>query len=152
MRLHSLIALAAGAASLAAIQSMPSELSALVAAASLQGRVVAWCGGEFRVGRPGSYALAVESASGGGRYLVIESNAALAELAPYSDEPEVSCYSPAVARKLDATIAVSETIEGGIRPIWKTTVICAFVENTRAVCWQYSPARRTFVKVGGWIT
>ena len=31
-------------------------------------------------------------------------------------------------------------------------VICAFVEDTRAVCWQYSPDAPAFVEVAGWVT
>jgi len=33
-----------------------------------------------------------------------------------------------------------------------TTVVCAFVENTYAVSWQYSPDSRAFEKIGEWTT
>lgn len=152
MRLLGLFLLALGFAPQTPMEPMPSDLSALVAGARLEGSVVSWCRGEFRPGDRDWYALAVTSAEGGGRYVVIEPNAAVTELASYTDGAEVSCYTPARARQLDTTIKVSETIEGGVKPRWKTTVICGFVEDTRATCWQYSPALRTFVKVGGWIT
>jgi hypothetical protein len=37
-------------------------------------------------------------------------------------------------------------------PRFNTTVVCGFLEDTVAECWQYSPDDRAFVKVGGWTT
>lgn len=147
-----LLSLALGAASISAAQSVPSELSALAAAARLERPVVGWCRGEFRSGHPGAYAVAISSANGGGRHMVLESDATVMELASFTGSPDLSCYTPAAARKLNATIGGSRTIHGEITPAWSTTVVCAFVENTRAVCWQYSPDRAVFVKVGEWVT
>jgi len=31
-------------------------------------------------------------------------------------------------------------------------VAADFVDETSAVCWRYSPADRTFVRVGEWVT
>jgi hypothetical protein len=39
-----------------------------------------------------------------------------------------------------------------VAPAFSTTVVCGFVEETSAVCWQYSPAARAFIKIGEWQT
>ncbi len=114
--------------------------------------VLSWCRGEFRAGRPAAYAVAVGSANGSGRYLVLESDAAAVGLASFTDGADLSCYTTEEAKQLDRSIASTDIIHGTIAPTFPTTVVCAFVESTRAVCWQYSPAKRTFVQVGGWIT
>jgi hypothetical protein len=130
----------------------PPDLSALIAGAKLEARPSAWCRGEFRRGRPGAYAVAVPSPSGGGRYLVLEPGGAVTELGTYAEGFELSCYAPREAENLDAIIRNSETIEGRITPRWRTTVVCGFTDDTTAACWQYSPQNRAFVKVGGWVT
>jgi hypothetical protein len=114
-------------------------------------RHVAWCRGEFRGARHSGYALALASDSGG-RYLVLEPDGKVFALASFTGGAELSCYTPAQARQLNHTIAQSETIHGKVAPRWNTPVVCAFVEDTSAVCWQYSPAGRVFVEVGRWIT
>jgi hypothetical protein len=43
-------------------------------------------------------------------------------------------------------------MHGRVAPTFPTTVVCGFVESTRAVCWQRSPATGGFVTVGGWTT
>jgi hypothetical protein len=136
----------------AAQAAPPAALSAMVAKARVDGQLVTWCRGQFRAGRPNAYAAAVTSSAGGGRYLVFDSDAAVVELAPYKDTPELACYTPAEARKLDAVIRESEAISGRIAPAFATTVVCGFVEDTYAMCWQYSPQARAFVKVGEWQT
>lgn len=136
----------------AAAQSPPPDLSALAASARLDGQVSGWCRGEFRAGHPDAYAVAVTAANGGGRYVVLESEVAAVNLAVFRGSPEISCYAPERARELHVAIRSSATIHGQIVPVWSTTVICAFVEGTRAVCWQYSPDARAFVQVGEWIT
>jgi hypothetical protein len=143
----------AAAASLHAAQpATPPDLSALVAKAGVDGRVASWCSGEFRTrGRKG-YAASVTRAHGGGRYLVFEAGQAVGELESFQGTPDLSCYTPAEARKLNASIRSSDTIGGGVVPLFTTTVVCGFVENTRAICWQYSPKTRTFVKIGEWQT
>jgi hypothetical protein len=138
--------------SIAAAQPVPSELSAWAAKARLEGAIVASCRGEFRSGRPRGYAVAIASQPKGGRYLVVESDATVVQLASFVGGADLSCYTPAAARKLDRAIGESEAIHGQIAPRWRTTIVCGFVEDTRAVCWQYSPASREYVKVGGWIT
>lgn len=145
-----LLALVTG--SMAAAQPVPPELSTLAATARLDRPVVGWCRGEFRSGHPGAYAVAVSGEKGGGRYLVLESDATVVELAGFTDGPQLSCYTPAEARKLDLVIGSSLAIHGQITPAWNTAVVCAFEENTRATCWQHSPVTGAFVKVGGWIT
>ncbi len=139
-------------ASFAAAQPAPADLVALAANARIEGQVVRWCHGEFRSGHSGAFAVAVSSANGGGRYLVLDSNGSVDELASFSDDADLSCYSPAQAQKLNSTIRSSSTIHGQVSPIWSTTVVCGFVDNTSSVCWQYSPATRAFVKVGEWVT
>jgi hypothetical protein len=140
------------AASIAAAQPAPSELSALVAKARLDGPVAAWCRGEFRPGHPRAFVVAITSAAGGGRYLLLESDATVTELASFTRGADLSCYTRAEARKLDVVIGHSETIHGHITPRRSTAVVCAFVDDTTSVRWQYSPADVVFVKVGGWVT
>lgn len=88
----------------------------------------------------------------GRRYVVIESDATAHELSAYKGGADIACYAPAEVKGLNATIAASETIHGKVNPRWSTTMVCGFVEDTEAVCWQYSPAESRFVTVGGWIT
>ncbi len=139
-------------AAIAAAQSMPAELSSRLAQAGVTQPVAAWCQGEFRSGHPGAWVVAVKSGPLGGRYLVLESNTAVVELAPFSGGADVACYTATEARKLDRGIRASETIHGQVTPRFSTAVVCAFVEDTSAVCWQYSPVTRAFVRVGRWTT
>ncbi len=76
----------------------------------------------------------------------------IAAAAAFTGGADLACYSPAKAKDLDRSIRSNGTMHGGISPQWSTTVVCGFVDNTNAVCWQYSPAARAFVKVGEWIT
>lgn len=141
------------AGTLSAAQPVPPlDLSALMTKARVDGTLVGWCRGQLRAGRPDGYAVAVASATAGGRYLVLGDDATVVELAPYVEAPELSCYTPAEARKLNQSIRSSATISGGVAPAFATTVVCAFVEDTSAVCWQYSAKARAFVKVGEWQT
>jgi len=144
-------ALALAAGSIGAAQPVPAALSRLAARARLESPVVDWCSGEFRAGHPGGYAVAL-SASTGGRYAVLESDATVVELASFARTPDLACYTPAQARKLHDDIRRSETIHGQIRPRWRTTVVCAFVDEVTSRCWQYSPADHVFVEIGGWVT
>jgi len=146
------IVLCLAAASLSAARPVPPALAALAARARLDGAIAVWCGGAFRPGRRGAFALAVTRPVGSGRYLVLEADATTSDLAPFDGTPDLSCYSRPEAVKLDRTIAESETVHGRVAPRWNTTVVCAFVEATHARCWQYSPAERTFVTVGEWTT
>lgn len=153
MKLPLLLTLTAAVATLSAAQAAPpADLSAMAARALVDGQLVSWCRGQFRAGRPNAYAAAVTSAGGGGRYFVFDGDTAVVELAAFKGTPEVACYTPVDARKLDVAIRESETISGRIVPAFATTVVCAFVEDASATCWQYSPKTRTFVNVGGWQT
>ena len=145
-------AAAAVTMALAASPQVPPALSELAAKAGVKGPFASWCSGEFRSGRPGAFAVAVGSARKGGRYVVVESDGKTYELSSYAGGAELACYTPAEAKHLDAVIAESETIHGKVAPSWSTTVVCGFVEDTQAVCWQYSPEIRHVVKVGGWVT
>ena len=143
---------AAAALSAAQPAPPPSELSALMAKTRVVGQLAGWCRGEFRAGRRNAFAAAVASAGGGGRYLVLDGDADVVELAAFKGAPDLSCYAPGEARKLSESIRRSDTISGRVVPTFATTVICGFVEDTNAACWQYSPAARAFVKIGGWVT
>jgi hypothetical protein len=149
--LLTLVALTLWAGLPAVAQSVPPELSRLAARAGLESPMAGWCRGEFRAGHSGAYAVAITGA-GGGRYVVLDADASVMELAPFARTPELACYTPAEARKLNADIRQSETIHGQVRPRWATTVVCAFVDEVTSVCWQYSPARHAFVDIGGWVT
>src|SRR3954466_958702 len=65
-----LIAIHVAAAVAAAVPPVPADLAALAAKAHTSGTIAGWCRGEFRPGRPGAFAAAVASTSGGGRYVV----------------------------------------------------------------------------------
>ena len=147
-----LIAVALAVGSIAAAQPVPPELSALAAKARLAGPVAAWCRGEFRSKHPRAFAVAITSAADGGRYAVIEMDATVTELGSFTRSADLSCYTREAARKLNGVIGHSKTIQGRITPRWSTTVVCAFVDPTTSVCWQYSPTERVFVEVGGWTT
>lgn len=147
-----LLLLAASAATTTAMQAVPSSLSERLAKANISRPVAGWCAGEFRPGRTGAYAVAVTSTTGGGRYLVVESDATVVELGGFTGGADVSCYSPAEAQKMSDTIRQSDTVQGSITPQYSTTLVCAFIDDTSAVCWQYSPSKGAFVKVGSWVT
>jgi hypothetical protein len=140
------------AASIAVPQEIPAEVSALLAKSGVGGKVTAWCRAEFRGGQRGAYAVALASRSGGGRYLALEPDGRRTELGTFTGDADLSCYSRAEAETLDGTIRQSETIRGRVVPRWNTTVVCGFLDETSAECWQYAPASRTFVKVGQWVT
>ncbi|MEO8193498.1 MAG: hypothetical protein ABI681_06580 [Gemmatimonadales bacterium] len=132
-------------------QSAPPELIALAGKARLDGNVSAWCRGEFR-GKTPAYAVAISDESGGGRYVIIKRDASVVKLAAFAGTADLSCYTPAQARELDRSIRDSEGVHGTVTLRWSTTVVCGFVDDTHSICWQYSPVRQAFVKVGEWIT
>ncbi|HXG87356.1 MAG TPA: hypothetical protein VNJ02_03390 [Vicinamibacterales bacterium] len=130
----------------------PPDLTALAVQARLDLPFAAWCRGQFRPGHSRAFAAALSSTADGGRYVVLERDGRVTELASFTGGADLSCYTRAEAQKLNGAIARSETIHGQITPRWRTTVVCAFIDATTAVCWQYSPADGGFVKVGGWVT
>ena len=83
---------------------------------------------------------------------MLEEDGTVEELAMFSGDAEVSCLSLTDAEQLGADIRGSLTIKGDVVPRWTTAVICGFVEDTSAVCWQFSPEDGQFLEVGGWIT
>ena len=135
----------------AASGQMPAELTALIARARLDGSATAWCRAAFRDGPSSAFAVAV-TAGTGGRYVALETDGRVSELARFTGRPDLSCYTRAQAEDLNRSIKQSETIEGQITPRFNTTVVCAFTEGTTARCWQYSPTDSAFVEVGNWTT
>jgi hypothetical protein len=125
---------------------VPSAARRVAAAAGIPDPVLAACQGQFRPGQRG-FAIAA-----GGRYLVLDGSGTPAELARFEGKPDLSCYSRAQARDLHREIQRSDTLSGRVAPRFDTTTICAFVEATTATCWQYSPAERMYIEVGGWTT
>jgi len=95
---------------------------------------------------------ALAMAAAGGRYLVLDGGGAVVELAAFTGAPDLPCYSRAKALALHRDIQRSETLSGTIAPRFATAVICGFIEPTTATCWQYSPADRAYVEIGGWRT
>jgi hypothetical protein len=154
MRKHlaPLLTLLLPAALLAETPALPQDLLALVASARIGGSVSDWCRVELGPAHPRAFVVAVRSPVGGGHYFVLGLNADRIELAAFAGQAELSCLTAPQAKALDTTIKQSETVHGAIEPVWNTTVVCAFLEPTRAVCWQFSPHRRAFVKVGEWLT
>jgi hypothetical protein len=140
------------AASTARVRAVPADLAALAARARLDGPVAAWCRAEFRPGAAGAFAVGVTSPGGGGRYIAIDADGRASELGAFKGLADVACHTRAWADTLDAAIRESETIHGHITPRWNTTVVCGFIDDTSATCWQYSPGDRTFVQVGEWVT
>jgi hypothetical protein len=133
-------------------QLPPPDLAELTFKARLTGTIVSYCPAEFEAGRTGAYALAVISPDGNGRYVAVHPDATMQEIIPFSHTGELSCYTSVQALKLHDTIQKSRTLYGSLEPRFDSTVVCTFVDDTTATCWQYSPAARDFVKVGQWRT
>jgi hypothetical protein len=132
-------------------KSAPADLVRLIGEAHMDAPV-AWCRGAFRPGGPPGYAAAVTNSTDG-RYVVLQAGMPALELASFVvGTADLSCYTPARARRLTEDIRASGIIHGSVAPRWTTTVICGFTDATTSVCWQYSPGERKFVRVGGWIT
>ena len=146
-----IVALGVGVAAQSASVEIPPDLRALLGRSKLSGPIATWCGAPLRAGEPRAFALALMSADGG-RYVILDAESRVRALARYRGQPDLSCYTRAEAEKLQRTIQQSDTIHGQIAPRFSTTVICGFVEDTTAECWQYSPANQMFVKIGGWTT
>jgi hypothetical protein len=145
------LALALAVASLAIAQAIPPPLTALAQRANLSGSVTSWCAAQFRPAQTGAYAVAVNAAAGG-RYIALEPDGRTTELGRFTGRPDLSCYSRDEAQQLDGAIRTSETIRGAITPRWDSTVVCGFISDTTAQCWQFSPAEDMFVRVGEWTT
>ena len=84
--------------------------------------------------------------------MVFEADGTVDDLAGFGSAASLSCYTRAEANGLDDTIRSSDTIHGHVTPRWDTTVVCGFIDDTNAVCWQFSPADRAFVTIGEWVT
>lgn len=125
---------------------VPSAARQMAAAAGITDPVLSACQGQFRPGQRG-FAIAA-----GGRYVVLDGSGTPAELATFEGRPDVSCYSRGQARDLHRDIQRSDTLSGRVAPRYDTTTICAFVDATTAMCWQYSPTERMYAEVGGWST
>jgi hypothetical protein len=125
---------------------VPSAARRMAAEVGVTDPVLAACQGQFRPGQRG-FAIAA-----GGRYLVLDGSGAPVELATFEGKPDLSCYSRGQARDLHRDIQRSDTLSGRVAPRYDTTTVCAFVDATTATCWQYSPAERTYIEVGGWTT
>lgn len=135
----------------AASGQMPAELTARIAKARIDGSATAWCRAGFRDGQLNAFAVAV-TAGTGGRYVALDADGRVSELARFSGRPDLSCYTRTQADDLNRSLKQSETIHGQVTPRFSTTVVCAFTDNTTARCWQYSPTDSAFVDVGSWTT
>jgi hypothetical protein len=140
-------------ASALATQASPgASLPDLLLRAGIRGTPAASCRGEFRLGHPNEFAVAMNDADGQSRYFVVQDDGTRYELDVYSDKPDLACYTITEADRLNATIARSDTINGRITAEWDGHVVCGFIEPTIAVCWQFAPEQRRFVRIGGWTT
>ncbi|HUR32844.1 MAG TPA: hypothetical protein VM032_03560 [Vicinamibacterales bacterium] len=128
------------------------DLGPLLARAGLRDPVDAACRAEFRPGHPREFAIALRTTEGAGRYVAVQDDGRATHLAEFSGKADLSCYTVTEADRLNANIARSTTINGRVTAEWDGAVICGFVEPTAAVCWQYAPEQRRFVRVGGWTT
>jgi hypothetical protein len=140
----------ASGATQSAIAPVPPELAALAARASLDGRITAWCRGTIGFSGEG-FAVAVTTPTTRD-YLALERDGRATTLASFSGLPDLACYTRREAEQLDRTIRESETVEGKVTPRWDSTVVCGFVNDTEAICWQFSPDSKSFVVVGRWTT
>ena len=132
-------------------QDLPPALVALAHTARLEGQITAWCRAEFRAGYASAFAAAV-STPGGGRYVALDSDGKVTELARFAGKPEIECHTRGAAEKLALTLRQTRTVHGDLVPRWGTTVVCGFVDATTARCWQFSTSDRVFVQVGEWFT
>ena len=146
-----ILALVVGVAAQGDPVKVAPDLGLLLGKTKLPGEIVAWCGAELRAGEPRAFALALNRAEGG-RYVMLHADTHVSPLAAYKGRADLSCYTRAAAEKLNRTIRESGTINGQIAPLWDTSVICGFIDDTTAECWQYSPISQLFMKVGGWTT
>jgi hypothetical protein len=141
------------AVSTRAAQAPPAaSLNELLARAGIRGTPSASCHGEFRPGHPNDVAVAMNDADGQSRYFVVQDDGKRYDLDVYSGKPDLACYTVTEADRLNATIARSDTINGRITAEWDGHVVCGFIEPTIAVCWQFAPEQRRFVRIGGWTT
>ena len=125
--------------------TLPPDLAKLIEDASLNGPVHSFC--------PAADGFAVATVSAGEpRYVVLYRDGRVQKLSAFKGQSDLKCYNRREADKLAESLKSSETIEGSLTPRWDTIVVCGFVEETMAVCWQYSPTEGVFVGVGGWIT
>ena len=147
----SIRALSAGSSLSPVPGAQPAELAALTTKAGLVGTVTAWCRAEFRAGQSSAFAVAVSSGSGG-RYIAIEADGRSIELARFTGRPDLACYTRAQADDLARSLKQSQTIDGQVTPRFNTTVVCGFIDDTTARCWQYAVTDSAFVEVGGWVT
>jgi hypothetical protein len=130
----------------------PAELVELTIKARLSGTILSFCAAEFTPGRKGAFAVAAQSPDGNRRYMALDADGTMMELMWFNGPEDLRCYTRAEAEKLDESLKQSDIIHGSVRPRFDSTVVCGFVEDTSAVCWQYSPAERDFVVVGKWMT
>lgn len=133
-------------------QQTDPALEAVLNRAGLHGRVEASCRGAFLPAQEGDFAVAVGDSPGAGRYLAVQKDGHVHELAEYAGKADLSCYTVREADRLNANIARSDTMNGRVVAEWDGTVVCGFIEPTIAVCWQYAQERRQFVRIGGWTT
>ena len=132
-------------------EAVPPTLATLLYGTPYEGRMNAWCRASLGGGKPDAFAVALVSAQGT-RYAVVFDDRRIVTLADVSGRSDLTCYSRADAEKLNATIRSSATIDRSVTPKWGSTVICGFVRDTEAVCWQYSSQEKKFVRIGGWVT
>lgn len=135
-----------------AAQLQSPEMRQLADRAGFGPQVVRWCPIEPGAGRARAYAVAVKQAAGGGRYLVLDPDGAVTPLAAYTGDVDLSCYPRERADELAAALTSSGVSEGQLVPRWNATVVCAFIESTQAVCWQFDPDSRRYIEVGRWRT
>lgn len=139
------------AGAVAAEAPQPADLSGMLARAGIAAAPTASCRGEFRVGHPVEYAVALPEAEGG-QYVLVQDDGRTQALGAFTGKPDLACYSLREADRLNDTIAKSQTMNGRVVAEWDGTVVCGFIESTIALCWQYAPEERKFVRIGGWTT
>jgi hypothetical protein len=130
-------------------QQAAADLAPLLARAGINAAPLASCRGEFRVGHQNEFAVALPGPDGG-RYVIVQDDGRTQALGTFAGKPELSCYSLREADQLNDTIAKSTTMNGRVVAEWDGMVVCGFLEPTIALCWQFAPEDRAFVRIGGW--
>lgn len=128
------------------------DLTVRLSRAGVAATPLASCRGEFRIGHSDEYAVALPAGASEGRYAIVQDDGVVAELSAFTGKPDLSCYTLREADRLNETIARSSTINGRVTAEWDGMVVCGFIEPTIAICWQFAPEERKFVRIGGWTT
>lgn len=99
----------------------------------------------------GGVAIAAANPGIGGAYYIVVPGSEPTKLDEFAEEPDLACYSPEEATRLNSVISESEGISGGVVPSGSGTVVCGFLSSVETGCWQIDQGGN-IKRVGGWAT